>query len=39
VGDEQRDALERDVCAQWRAGEVGGGLSLTVRVTTVTART
>lgn len=38
VGAEQRDALERDVGAEWRAAEVDGGLSPAVRVTTVTAR-
>lgn len=38
MGDEQRAALERDVCAEWRAAEVGGGLSLRVAVTTVAAR-
>lgn len=38
VGDKQRDALERDVGAEWRGAEVDGGLSLAVRVTTVTAR-
>jgi ubiquinone/menaquinone biosynthesis C-methylase UbiE len=38
VGDEQRDALERDVADAWRAAEVDGGLSLAVRTTTVTAR-
>lgn len=38
VSDEQRAALERDVTAAWRAAEVDGGLSLAVRVTTVTAR-
>lgn len=35
---EQREALERDVCAKWRANESNGHLSLAVRVTTVTAR-
>jgi len=38
AGDEQRVALERDVSAEWRAAEVDSGLSLAVRVTTVTAR-
>lgn len=38
MGDEQRAALERDVCAEWRAAEVGGGLPLRVTVTTVIAR-
>jgi ubiquinone/menaquinone biosynthesis C-methylase UbiE len=38
ASDEQREALERDVCAEWRVADVDDGLSLAVRVTTVTAR-
>lgn len=38
IGEERRAALEREVCAEWREAEVDGGLSLAVRVTTVTAR-
>lgn len=37
-GNEQREALQRDVCAGWQTAEADGHLSFAVRVTTVTAR-
>ena len=36
--DAQRAAFERDVCARWQEFTVDGGLSLSLGVTTVTAR-
>jgi ubiquinone/menaquinone biosynthesis C-methylase UbiE len=38
LGDEGRDALERDVCERWQAHVVDGALHLSVRMTTASAR-
>jgi len=37
AGESKRDALERDVCAQWQEFVVNGSMSLQVGMTTVTA--
>jgi ubiquinone/menaquinone biosynthesis C-methylase UbiE len=37
AGEAKRDALERDVCAQWQAFEVDGSMTLEVGMTTATA--
>lgn len=38
ASDEQRAALEQDVCAAWQGSVTDGGMEMTVTVTTVTAR-
>jgi ubiquinone/menaquinone biosynthesis C-methylase UbiE len=38
ASDEQRAALEQDVCARWQDFTTDGGMEMTVTVTTVTAR-